>query len=192
MLSRSATTVALHIPAAQPVRRPLKWKESIMSFLDGLLGGGQKHTEAEFRDFVSRYEQGDPAEGYSDDEVLSRYGAVAHDVPRDQYAQAAQDAMARLSPEDRASLAKTLQQRAQSRGVPLPREIGTSPNDLGGLLTDLHQTPGRLRDLLGSGASGGARSPASESGVSSMLSSPVAKATLSGTAAMVVKRYMGR
>jgi len=35
---------------------------------------------------------GAPSEGYSDQEVLKRYGEVSHAVPPDQYAQAAQEA----------------------------------------------------------------------------------------------------
>ena len=58
-----------------------------MGILDELLGGGQRQKE--YRDFVDRYEQGDPSEGYSDQEVLKRYGEVSHAVPPDQYAQAA-------------------------------------------------------------------------------------------------------
>jgi hypothetical protein len=138
---------------------------------------------------VSRYDQGHPSEGYSDQEVLDRYREVAHEVPPEQYAQAAQDALARLSPEERTSLLRTLQQRAQSRGVELPAQIGTSPRDLGGVLSDLHQTPGRLRDLLG-GGQGPQAGAAEPGGVAGMLSSPLAKAALAGIAAMVVKRYM--
>ena len=60
-----------------------------MGILDELLGGGQRQKD--YRDFVDRYEQGDPSEGYSDQEVLERYGEVSHAVrPPDQYAQAAQ------------------------------------------------------------------------------------------------------
>ncbi len=159
-----------------------------MGFLDELMGGGQRQTE--FRDFVSRYDQGHPSEGYYDQEVLNRYQDVAHAVPREQYSQAAQDALARLSPEERASLAQMLQQRAQAQGVPLPGQVGTSPRDLGNVFTDLHQSPGQLRDLLGAGKSAPA-APAESSGVSSMLSSPLAKAALAGIAAMVARRYMG-
>jgi hypothetical protein len=35
-----------------------------MGILDELLGGGQRQKE--YRDFVDRYEQGHPSEGYSD------------------------------------------------------------------------------------------------------------------------------
>jgi hypothetical protein len=41
-----------------------------MGILDELLGGGQRQKE--YRDFVNRYEQGAPSEGYSDQEVLKR------------------------------------------------------------------------------------------------------------------------
>ena len=88
-----------------------------MGILDELLGGGQRQKE--YRDFVNRYEQGDPSEGYSDQEVLKRYGEVSHAVPPDQYAQAAQEALGKLSPEERAAFVKMLQERAAARGVTL-------------------------------------------------------------------------
>jgi len=73
-----------------------------MGILDDLLAGGQ--LQKQFKDFIERYEQGDPAEGYSHQEVLKRYGEVSHAVPPDQYAQAAQEALSKLSPEERAGL----------------------------------------------------------------------------------------
>ena len=157
-----------------------------MGILDELLGGGQRQRD--FTDFVNRYEQGHPSEGYSDQEVVDRYREVAHAVPPDQYAQAAQEALARLSPEERAAFVRMLQERAQARGAALPRQVESDPADLGRVLTDLHQTPGRLRDLLG----GGSAQPqaAGSSSLASMFASPLAKAALAGIAAMVVKRVM--
>lgn len=163
-----------------------------MGILDELLGGGKR--QGEFKDFVNRYEQGHPSEGYSDQEVVERYRDVAHAVPPDQYAQAAQEALARLSPEERAAFVKMLQERAQARGTALPRQLGAEPKDLGQVLTDLHQTPGRLRDLLGGGgaqAQAPAPGPATGStALTNILASPLAKAALAGIAAMVVKRIM--
>jgi hypothetical protein len=156
-----------------------------MGILDELLGGGQRQRD--FQDFVSRYEQGHPSEGYSDQEVVERYREVAHAVPPDQYAQAAQEALSRLSPQERAAFVKMLQERAQSRGTQLPQQIGAEPQDLGQVLTDLHQRPGQLRDLLGGGAQVRAEG---SSAVTSLLASPLAKAALAGIAAMVVKRVM--
>ena len=67
-----------------------------MGILDELLAGGQRQKE--YSDFVDRYEQGPPSQGYSDQEVLKRYGEVSHAVSSDQYAQAAQEALSKLSP----------------------------------------------------------------------------------------------
>ena len=159
-----------------------------MGILDELLGGGQ--TQKDYRDFINRYEQGAPSEGYSDQEVLERYGEVSHAVPPDQYAQAAQEALAKLSPEERAAFLKMLLERAAAKGVTLPRQMGPEPEELGEVLTDLHEKPGQLRDILGPrGAPPQEQAPGSNP-IADMLSSPMAKAVLAGIAAMVVKRVM--
>ena len=155
-----------------------------MGILDELLGGGQRQKD--YKDFVDRYEQGDPSEGYSDQEVLKRYGEVSHAVPPDQYAQAAQEALGKLSPEDRAEFLKMLQERAAARGVKLPGKVASDPKDLGKVLTDLHAKPGQLRDILGGGQPQG-QAPGSNP-IIDILKSPQAKAVLAGIAATVVKR----
>jgi hypothetical protein len=160
-----------------------------MGILDQLLGNGQ--VQRDFQDFVNRYEQGKPSEGYSDQEVIQRYGDVAHAVPPDQYTQAAQEALARLSPEERAAFVKMLQERAQARGAALPRQVASDPGDLAQVLTNLHGTPGLLRDLLGGGGAQAQPGGATGSGAASnILASPLARAALAGIAAMVVKRVM--
>ena len=68
-------------------------------------------------------------------------------MPPDQYAQAAQEALAKLSPEERAEFLKMLQERAAARGVKLPGNVAADPKDLGKVLTDLHEKPGQLRDI---------------------------------------------
>src|SRR3977135_2612237 len=120
-----------------------------MGILDELLGGGQRQKE--YRDFVNRYELGDPSEGYSDQEVLKRYGEVSHAVPPDQYAKAAQEALGKLSPQERGGFVEMLHEGAEARGVTLSREVQPEPKELGQVLTDLHQKPGQLRNMLGSG-----------------------------------------
>lgn len=157
-----------------------------MGILDDLLGGGKR--QGEFTDFVNRYEQGHPSEGYSDQEVVERYREVAHAVPADQYAQAAQEALARLSPEERAEFVKMLQERARARGAALPRQVDANPGGLGGVLTDLHKTPGRLQDILGGG--GVQPQAAGSSPLGGLFASPLAKAALAGITAMIVKRVM--
>jgi len=158
-----------------------------MGILDDLLGNEQ--LQKQWKDFVNRYEQGDPSEGYSDQEVLKRYGEVSHAVPPDQYAKAAQEALSKLSPEDREEFLKMLQERAAERGVQLPGKVASDPKDLGNVLTDLHEKPGQLRDILGPGDGQGQASGSNP--LTDMLSSPMAKAVLAGIAAVVVKRMMG-
>jgi hypothetical protein len=159
-----------------------------MGILDELLAGGQRQKE--YRDFVDRYEQGHPSEGYSDQEVLKRYGDVSHAVPRDQYAQAAQEALGKLSPEERAAFVKMLQERAATRGVALPRQVAPEPKELGQVLTDLHGRRGQLRDILGGGDAQPQEQASGSSPITDILASPMAKAVLAGIAAMAVKRIM--
>jgi hypothetical protein len=158
-----------------------------MGILDELIGGGQRQKE--YRDFVDRYEQGDPSEGYSDQEVLKRYGDVSHAVPPDQYAQAAIEALGKLSPEERAAFVKMLQERATARGVALPGQVAPEPKELGEVLTDLHGKPGQLRDILVGDAQPQEQAQPSNP-IIDILASPQAKAVLAGIAAMVVKRVM--
>ena len=44
-----------------------------MDLFEMLMGGGK--NKQEYEDFASRYDQGHPSEGYSDEEVLERYGS---------------------------------------------------------------------------------------------------------------------
>jgi hypothetical protein len=159
-----------------------------MGILDELLAGGQRQKE--YRDFVDRYEQGHPSQGYSDQEVLERYGEVSHGVPPDQYAQAAQEALSKLSPQERAVFVKMLQEQAAARGVTLPRQVAPEPKELGQVLTDLHKKPGQLRHMLGGDAAQPQKQASGSSPISDILTSPMAKAVLAGIAAMVVKRVM--
>jgi hypothetical protein len=69
-----------------------------MNLFDNLFGGQQRQ---EYEDFVNRYQQGHPSEGYSEEEVMQRYQKVASNVPEDVYEQSAEGAFARLSPQER-------------------------------------------------------------------------------------------
>jgi len=142
---------------------------------------GNSQTRERFEDFLRRFEDGPPSEGYGDREVLGRYGEVAHRVSASDYEQAARDKFGQL-----------LTGQAQSKRLDLP---GLTPaqsqgfGDLGWLANitgQLHQQPGLLRDLLGGLA--GSRGSSSSGAI---LSSPIAKAALAGIAAMLVKRVLG-
>jgi len=179
-----------------------------MGFLDSLLGGGQQQ---DFQGFVNCYEQGQPAEGYSDAEVLNRYQQVVPQLPQSSFVQAAEAAFSRMPPQQRAEVGQMVQQRAQQQGINIPGlggmlgsmgSMGSSadyqsqmqnPGALAQMAGALHQQdPGLLPQLLSTGMdmmSGG--SGASAGGGGGLLASPAAKSAMAGIAAIAVKQFMG-
>ena len=160
-----------------------------MNMLEQLLGGGQQQQE--YQEFTQRYDQGAPWQGISDQEAYNRFQQVAPQLPPEMYQQSAQQAFARLDPQQRVQLAQYLQQQAQQQNVQFPHQGGMEafqdPGYLAQVTGQMHQQqPGILGQLLGGalGAGGGA-------GSQSMLDSPIAKAALAGIAAMAVKQMMG-
>jgi nucleoid-associated protein YgaU len=159
-----------------------------MGLLDALLGSGQGREEQQ--EFLQRFEQGQPWEGYTDQEVLNRYGTVAGQASAQEYRQAASEAFARMSPEQRIEFGRLLQQRAREQGVDLRNLQQSDINDfqdaqrLAGLTSDVHQQPGLLRSILGTGGA----APGQQAG---LLGHPLAKAALAGIAAMAIKKVLG-
>jgi len=162
----------------------------MMNLLEMLMGNSQ--TREGFKDFLNRFEEGPPSEGYEDREVLDRYGEVAHKASPSDYEQAARDAFGRLSQADREEFGQLLAGRAQSKRLDLPGLTPTQDQGFGdvdwlaNITSQIHQQPGLLRDLLG-GLTGN-RETSSSGGI---LSSPLAKAALAGIAAMLVKKVLG-
>ncbi len=173
-----------------------------MGFLENLLGGrggGQHPQRQEFEDFVGRYEQGPPWAGISDQEAVQRYQQVAPQLPPDVYQQSAQEAFARLSPQERAQFAQYLRQRAQQQNVQIPDlnrdgidDRLQDPAYLAQVTGRMHQQqPGMLDQLLGLGGGSGAGSGGGAGGDdAAILGHPLAKAALAGIAAMAAKRMM--
>jgi hypothetical protein len=161
-----------------------------MNLLEMLMGNSQ--TREGFKDFLNRFEDGPPSEGYSDREVLDRYGEVAHKVSLSDYQQAARDAYGHLSQADREEFGQLLAGQARSKRVDLPgltpaQGQGFGDTDwLANITSQIHQQPGLLRDLLG-GLTGN-KGTSSSGGI---FSNPLAKAALAGIAAMLVKKVLG-
>ncbi len=161
-----------------------------MNLLEMLMGNSQAREG--FKDFLNRFEDGPPSEGYEDQEVLDRYGEVAHKASPSDYEQAARDAFGHLSQTDREEFGQLLAGQARTRKLDLP---GLTPAQgqgfgdvdwLSNITSQIHQQPGLLRDLLG-GLTGGDKGTSSSGGI---LSSPLAKAALAGIAAMLVKKVL--
>ena len=106
------------------------------------------------------------------------------------YQQSAEEAFARMSPQERQEFARHLQQRSRQQGLDFPdfNQDGIDdryqdPRRLAQVTSRMEQQqPGILGQLLGGG--GGA-------GAGSMLDNPLAKAALAGVTAMAVKKMMG-
>jgi len=203
----SGTDYAL-IPLITARRRCHNGEEGGMSLIETLLGGGQQ--QADYKDFASRYDNGHPAEGYSDEEALNRHQEVAAEVPHDDYLQAAHAAFDRLSPEERLQFGQHLQQQMQQEQIPPPdlnqdgiddrlQDSGT----LAKMVTHLQrQQPGMLGMVLGGpmvigggrmmmGSMGGGGMMGGGGGVGSVLGNPLAKAALGGIARFAFKRITG-
>ena len=161
-----------------------------MNLLEMLMGSSQ--AKEGFKDFLNRFEEGPPWEGYGDQEVLERYGEVAHKVSSSDYEQAARDAFGHLSQADREEFGQLLAGQARSKRLDFPgltpaKDQGFGDVDwLSNITSQIHQQPGLLRDLLG-GLTGD--KGASSSG--GIFSSSLAKAALAGIAAMLVKKALG-
>jgi hypothetical protein len=154
-----------------------------MGLLDTLLGGGSQKQN--LQDFVQRYEKGRPWEGVSDEEATQHYTNVAQHLGPQDYRVAAEEAVSRLSPDERAQLAEHLRQQARQQDVNFPGLHETpnleQPGVLASLMSSMHgQQPGVLRQLLGGSSGGGTGAQAN-----------VAKAALAGIAAIGLKKAMG-
>ncbi len=158
-----------------------------MNLLNQVFGDHQHQQD--FQDFVNRYQQGQPEEGYSDQDVLNRYQQVAPQLPHASLLQAAEQAFANMSPQQRTALGGMLVNGAHQMGLNIPglpsgsaAQTGSGqgfedPMALAQLAGSLHQRhPNLLVDLLGRGGT---------------FSNPVAKSALAGITAMAARQFLG-
>jgi hypothetical protein len=153
-----------------------------MSILESLKTGGERRQE--FEDFVSRYDQGEPWEGISDDEAVSRHDELASQLSQDEYEQSARESFERLSPQQRKQVGRELRQQARQQNVRAPEVDDDDDEKLAdsGMLAKLTsrlqgQAPGLVGQLLGGGG---------------MKGNPLVKGALGGIAATAAKRFMGK
>jgi len=165
-----------------------------MNFLQNIFGNGQ--SEQDYRDFVNRYEQGSPHEGYSDDEVLNRYQQVSRQLPSDVYQESAQEAFSRMSPQERMQFGQYLQQQARGQNYDFPDLNGDGVDDRFQDPNYLAQATGRIHqqqpDLLGQLFGGAAQNFGGGQSGGNIFSNPLAKGAMAGIAAMAVKKLMDR
>jgi hypothetical protein len=180
--------------------------------VDQLLGGlfGSQDDDDDNRrrsraqDFIGRYEEGSPYEGYSTEEAFQNYQQVASRLSPEEYEDAAAEAFQRLSPQDRMQLAQLMQQQGGGQfgdfQVDDPRQLARMTSRVrqesggGGLAALLGGGGGGVGDLLGAAMGGGQRRGGGGGGggtdIGDLLNNPVAKAALAGIAAMAMKKIM--
>jgi hypothetical protein len=127
-----------------------------MTELKGLFGGGEdssasQEQRAKAQDFVQRYMQGDPSEGYSQEEAVQALQAAAKHASPEQIQRATNEAINHLNPDQRKQFDEMLKQRQAGQGfVPIERagDAGSASGSGGGL-DDV------LGGLLGGNGGGG-------------------------------------
>ena len=145
-------------------------------------------------DFIKRYQQG--PQRISEQEAADRYRQVASQLPPEDYLQAAKEAFARMSPEERVQFGRYLGQEAQRQGhdfIDLNQDgiddRLQDPDYLAKTTSRAHQEqPGLVGQLFGGSGSGGGHAGGSTGG--GMLSSPLAKGVLGGIAAYGLSRML--
>jgi hypothetical protein len=157
-----------------------------MSYGEGF-GGGQPDP----RDFVERYRQGSPHEGYTEREAMERYRDAAAGPPPDGYEEAAREAFERMSPAERVEFGRYLQGRTRSAGVgerfPDFNQDGIDdrlqdPRYLAGVAGRMRrEEPGMFDRLVGGEGQGSG----------GVLGHPLAKVALGGMAAYGLARAVG-
>lgn len=159
-----------------------------MDILERVLGGTQQRRD--YDDFVNRYEQGSPYDSISDAEAVDRYRTLEPALSTDQYRDSAEDAFARLSPQERAEFSRWLRTRAAQRGVQVPDydlnddgiddRMQDDPRELAQMTSRLRERePNLFEQLMGRGGTGGT------------FDNPIAKIAFAGIAAMAAQRLMG-
>jgi|GEM_PF-904107 len=121
------------------------------NLLSGLFGGNnddddQKQAERA-GDFVRRVETGAPGEGVSTAEALQNYKNVAAKLPDSEYVDAARDALAKFTPQQRQEFGQLL---SSQTGVKIQGDID-SPDEIAQLTNQLRSSGGGggLAGLLG-------------------------------------------
>lgn len=157
-------------------------------------------------DFVNRVEQGDPAEGFSTEEAVQNYKSVTGGLSDSEYADAAQDALSRFSPEQRREFGQLLSQQtgANIQGdIDDPQEIAQVTTQLrssgaGGGLAGLLGGGGgddlmsAISGLIGGGGGSAVRPGVQQAGgIGDLLRNPIVKAILGAIAAAAMRKYAG-
>ncbi len=168
------------------------------SMLGGLFGGPDgDRVRSQAKDFVSRYEQGQPHEGLERDEVLANFRRASESVGDDDMRDAAREAFRRMSPEQRREYRKAMRQR-NARGF--ERDDDDDDPDVLAQATQTfmkerpaQQDAGGGGGLFGGLFGGGNDQPeaqAQQQQQDDFFDNPAVKAAMAGMAAFAMKKIL--
>jgi hypothetical protein len=103
--------------------------------LTDILQDSSKRGQIE--DFVSRYDQGQPWEGISDDEAVQRHDEVASQLDDSEYEESARQTFQQFQPEQRKEVARSLRQGETDDPAELARATSQARREQPDLLKDL-------------------------------------------------------
>jgi hypothetical protein len=109
-----------------------------MGLTDILQDSGRRE---QMEDFVSRYDQGKPWEGITDDEARQRHDEVASQLDDNEYEASAREAFERLEPQERREVSRSLQQGETEDPAELARTTRKVRKEQPDLLRDLMANP---------------------------------------------------
>lgn len=171
------------------------------SMLGGLFGGPDAdRMRSQARDFVGRYETGQPHEGYTNDEVMERFRQVQGRVSDDDMRDAARQAFGRMSPEQRREYRRAMKQRG-ARGFDRDDEIDPdilAQQTQGFMKEQPDQDGGGIMGFLGDVFGYNQPDPRQQAQhqqqvqqqQGSMMDNPAVKAAMAGMAAFAMKKVL--
>lgn len=169
------------------------------NMLGGLFGGpDDDRVRSQARDFVSRYEQGQPQEGYGRDEVLDNFNRASQAVGDDDMRDAAREAFKRMSPEQRREYKRAMRQRG-ARGFERDDD-NDDPEVLAQSTQTFMKERSAQQDSGGGGLFGGLfgggqdeqRSSTQPQQQDDFLDNPAVKAAMAGMAAFAMKKVLDK
>ncbi|MCC6312866.1 MAG: hypothetical protein IT337_02545 [Thermomicrobiales bacterium] len=170
--------------------------------LGGLFGGPDSdRVRSQAQDFVTRYNQGQPHEGYDNQEVVNQFRNAARNAQPQDMENAATEAFSRMPREQRREYRRAMRQRGyrqfQGDDNDDPRVLAQQTQ--GFMKEQAEQHPGGIEGFLGNlFGHGNANQPATQQTQAqpqeqgSILDNTAVKAAMAGMAAFALKQMMDK
>jgi hypothetical protein len=171
--------------------------------LGGLFGGpDDDRVRSQAKDFVSRYDQGPPDQGYEPTEVMERFTQVQRHMTPDDVQEAARQSFRQMTPEMRRAYKQAMRERGVSQFQQIPDD-----DDNPDILAQMTQRAMQEREAQARQAQAQAEAQAAAEGQKkdfdgsigallgedsgkSLLDNPAVKAAFAGMAAFAMKKVL--